>query len=259
MAGELSLIFLVVIIYISVVFLVALRLKRFDIVDIAWGGAFIITAITSFTLGHAQGTLQLLVTGLVIIWGVRLAYSIGQRVARSAAEDPRYVELRQKWKGNMVLNTYVRIFVVQGILATLVSSSVIIINISDVTTLSWLAGAGALIWAVGFLFESVGDWQLKNHLLNPATKGQLMTTGLWRYSRHPNYFGEAAQWWGIWLIALSVPFGWLGIVSPLVITILLLFISGVPLTEKRFEGRPGWQQYKQRTSVFIPLPPRKRS
>jgi len=254
--SELAVISLAVLVYISLVFLIALRLKRFDIVDIAWGGAFIVMALTSFWLAPERGLLQYIVTGLVIIWGVRLAYTIWRRITRSPQEDPRYVELRQKWKGNVALNAYGRIFLVQGLLASLVSATVLIVNLSGITTTDWLTVVGVCIWVVGFLFESIGDWQLKNHLLDPAKKGQLMTSGLWRYSRHPNYFGEATQWWGIWVIALSVPFGWLGIISPLTITVLLLFVSGVPLTERRFVGRPGWATYRARTSMFIPLPPR---
>ena len=138
----------------------------------------------------------------------------------------------------------------------IVSAAVITVNLSNATGMSVWTAIGATIWIIGFLFESIGDAQLKRHLANPDSKAMLMTSGLWRYTRHPNYFGEATQWWGIWVIALGVPFGWVAIISPLVITYLLLFVSGVPLTEKRFEGRTGWNEYKQRTSKFIPLPPR---
>lgn len=244
-----------VLVYITVVFAAAWRLGRLDIVDIAWGGGFVVAAVTSLLLGHA-GTLQYIVTGLVVIWALRLGYYIFKRVRSSPSEDPRYVEMRSKWKGNPAVNAYLRIFLVQGLLAIIVSVAVITINLAAETSVSSLTAIGGIVWLVGFLFESIGDNQLRGHLADPSKKGMLMTSGLWRYTRHPNYFGEATQWWGIFIICLSVPFGWLGIMSPLTITFLLLFVSGVPLTEKRFEGRPGWNEYKKRTSVFFPLPPR---
>lgn len=254
--SELGLVSLIVVVYMTLVFVFSQYLKRLDVVDIAWGGAFIVAAISSLFLG-GKGWLQLIVTLLVVIWGLRLSFYILKRFIRSKNEDPRYGEMRKKWKGSLAVNAYFRIFIVQALLALLVSASVITINLSAETAFSGWAIAGVVIWIAGFLFESIGDSQLRAHLVDPANVGKLMTTGLWRYTRHPNYFGEALQWWGIFAVALSVPFGWLTIVAPLTITILLLFVSGVPLTEKRFEGRPGWSDYKKRTSVFFPLPPRK--
>ena len=115
---------------------------------------------------------------------------------------------------------------------------------------------GVVVWLIGFYFEVVGDLQLSRFLANPSNKGTLMTSGLWRYTRHPNYFGEVTQWWGIYLIAVSVPYGWVGIIGPALITILILKVSGIPLLEKHKAGQPEWEAYKSRTSKFIPLPPR---
>lgn len=256
MIEQIGLILLAVLVYISVVFVIAWSKKRLDIVDIAWGGAFIVAAVTSLFLGSA-GSLQILVTTLVIIWGSRLSFYILKRVLASKTEDPRYTELRKGWKGSPAVNAYFKIFVVQGILACIVSAGVISINLSLMSDITILAFVGAVIWLVGFMFESVGDAQLRRHLANPENKGKLMTAGLWKYTRHPNYFGEAVQWWGIFTIALTIPYGWLTVMSPLTITFLLLFVSGIPPTERRFEGRPGWGEYKKRTSVFLPLPPKK--
>jgi steroid 5-alpha reductase family enzyme len=246
---------LMVVIYMSIVFVIAWWQRRLDVVDIAWGGAFIVAALSSFAWGE-PGWLQYVVTGLVIVWGVRLSTSILKRFLVSTKEDARYTEMRQRWKSHPVLRSYGQIFLVQACLATLISLSVIVVNLSYVHDISVSAFIGIAVWLVGFLFESIGDAQLRRHLANPKNKGKLMTSGLWRYTRHPNYFGEATQWWGIFIIALSVPYGWLTIVAPLTITALVLLISGVPLTERHFEGRPGWKEYKHRTSVFIPLPPR---
>jgi steroid 5-alpha reductase family enzyme len=113
-----------------------------------------------------------------------------------------------------------------------------------------------MIWLTGILFEAIGDWQLLSFIRDPANKGRLMTGGLWRYTRHPNYFGEVTLWWGIYLIALSVPHGWMTVVGPLTITLLILKVSGIPMLEKSYEGRPDFQEYKRRTSAFFPLPPR---
>lgn len=245
-----------VMVFITTVFAVAMHLKRLDVVDIAWGGAFIVAALTSYLLGGEQAGTQALATGLVFVWGLRLGLSILRRFYGSKKEDERYTDLRKQWKGNLYVNSYIRIFLVQGVLATIVALSVIVINLSEPQAIGVLALVGLLVWFVGFYYESVGDEQLRRHLSNPANKGKIMTNGLWRYTRHPNYFGESVQWWGIWLISLSVPWGWATIIAPLTITYLLLFVSGVPLTEKRFEGRTGWESYKKRTSVFVPLPPK---
>lgn len=240
----------------SIVFMIAWKRQRLDIVDIAWSGAFILAALLSWCFGK-KGLPQDLVTVLVVVWGIRLGVYILRRLRNSKNEDPRYQDLRKKWRGNAATNAYVRIFLVQGLLALLVSSSVILVNLSSGFMPSIFTDVGLVIWMVGFLFESIGDAQLAQHLSHPENKGKLMMSGLWKYTRHPNYFGEATQWWGVFIIALGVPFGWMGIVSPVLITFLLLFISGVPLTEKRFEGRRGWKEYKARTSMFLPLPPRR--
>lgn len=248
-----------VLVFMTLMFVLSRLLKRTDIVDAAWGPAFVVAAVGAFMLnpfGLSFGAnAQALVTILVCIWAVRLSATIAKRLMRKA-EDQRYVNLRKQWKGNEAVNTFLRIFVVQAMLATVISSAVIHINLSQPTVIGVFACIGAAVWLIGFCFESIGDWQLKRFLASPKNKGKLMTSGLWKYTRHPNYFGEATMWWGIFIIALQTPYGWLGIVTPAVITYLLLFVSGVPMTEKAFEGKPGWNEYKRRTSMFMPLPPR---
>lgn len=249
------LIILFVWVYMTTVFIAALFYKRLDIVDIAWGGVFILIALLSFAMSR-QGPLQGLVTCLVSIWGFRLSFYIYRRFRHASIEDPRYADMRKTWKRFPALQAYTRIFCTQGLLALIISAPVIFVNLASKGQIGWVAAAGVAFWVTGFLCESIGDAQLRRHLADPAQKGRLMTTGLWKYSRHPNYFGEAMQWWGIFMLAASLPFGWLTIMGPLVITFLLLFVSGVPLTEKRFEGRPGWNDYKKRTSVFMPMLPK---
>jgi steroid 5-alpha reductase family enzyme len=253
-------VFLSVIVYMTIVFVLSRLLKRMDIVDAAWGGGFIVAALTSFFVND-QGLMfgcnaQTLVTGLVVLWGARLAYFIIRRLLKHP-EDKRYVELRNSWKGNVAVNSYARIFLTQGLLATIISIAVIHINISAPENLGYFTLVGLAIWLIGFFFEAVGDAQLKKHIADPKNKGALMTSGLWKYTRHPNYFGEATMWWGIFVIVLGTPYGWVGIITPVLITYLLVFVSGVKMSEKRFEGRKGWAAYKAKTSMFLPLLPKK--
>lgn len=251
-------VFMCVLGFMSVAYVIALRIHRTDLVDVAWGLAFIVAAVSSFIFNNydlAFGwNVQSLVTMLVTIWGIRLAFTIFLRF-KNHPEDKRYVAMRKTWKGNHALNTFVRVFFTQAVLATVISIAVIHINLSPPKIFGEFTYVGLAIWIIGFLFEVIGDLQLKRFLASPISGGELMTKGLWRYTRHPNYFGEATMWWGIFVIALGTDYGWVGSITPLVITYLLLFISGVPLTEKSFERKRGWQEYKRRTSKFFPLPP----
>lgn len=250
---------LVAVVFMSVMFLAARKIGRYDLVDAAWGMSFISVALTSFLLQPGEWLepdLQLLVTVLVIVWGGRLSWHILRRIQRTTEEDPRYVELRKTWRGNVAANIYIRIYLLQAVLALLICVPVIHINLfadNGITPLAWV---GVAVWAVGFFFEAVGDRQLRDFVSRPANKGKIMDRGLWRYTRHPNYFGELTQWWGIFLMCLTTPFGFVGIIGPVLISYLILYVSGIPLNEKRFEGRPGWARYKARTSGLIPLPPR---
>lgn len=254
-------VFICVLAFMTIVFAISRLLKRTDVVDAAWGPAFVVAAVSAFILNPYElqvgFNVQTILTVLIIIWAARLSYSIIARLLKKP-EDLRYVELRKQWKGNEFVTTYVRIFLAQAVLATIISSAVIHTNLSLMTLPGVFAFVGFAVWAIGFGFEAIGDFQLKKFLADPKNKGKLMTRGLWAYTRHPNYFGEATMWWGVFLIALSTPFGWLGIITPVVITYLLLFVSGVPMTEKAFEGKPGWNAYKKQTSIFLPLPPKKR-
>lgn len=235
---------------------VASRLKgRNDIADVAWGLGFILAAAVSLVAGGQYAPRGLLVSLLVLAWGVRLALHIHTR-NRGKGEDPRYRQWREEWGRWFVLRSFLQVFMLQGVLLVLVAVPVIFVNGAPPTPLGWLDSLGFFIWLTGFLFEAVGDRQLLHFIRNPENKGQLMTGGLWRYTRHPNYFGEVTLWWGIWLIALAVPGGWWTVIGPLAITVLILKVSGIPMLEKHYEGRPDFEEYKRRTSAFFPLPPR---
>jgi steroid 5-alpha reductase family enzyme len=243
-----------VLLYMSVWFIAAQIRGRNDIADVAWGLGFILAAAVSLIAGGVYSTRGLLVSGLVLIWGLRLALHIHNR-NRGRGEDPRYRTWREEWGTWFVLRSFLQVFMLQGILLLLVAVPIVFANTAAARPLGWLDLLGLLIWLYGFGFEAVGDWQLLKFIRDPANKGTLMTGGLWRYTRHPNYFGEVTLWWGIWLMTLTLPGGWLTIIGPLTITILILKVSGIPMLEKPYEDRADFQEYKRHTSAFFPLPP----
>lgn len=240
-------------VFMSGMFLVGRRLRRYDVVDVAWGLVFIVIATTSLVLSDVVTWVQLLAYLLVVIWGLRLSGHIYRRFRASSSEDKRYVELRRKWRsGNEDVAIYVRIYLVQAVLASIICLPVIVINSMNSELHLPFVVVGLIIWLIGFSIEVIADSQLRSFIRNPKHKGQLMTQGLWRYSRHPNYFGELTLWWGVAVIGLGASYGWIGLIGAIVISYLLIFVSGVPPTEKAFAGRPGWDEYKDKTSVLVP-------
>ncbi len=256
MVQVISLAALGIFLYMSAIFLIALARKNNGVVDIAWGPGFILVSSVVFILCGRGGARQWLALALVLAWGGRLALHIYRR-NRGHEEDFRYAAWRRQWGKYFVLRSFFQIFMLQGLLLLLVVAPVLLIVGQEQAPLNLLDGLGVVAWLTGFLFETVGDRQLAEFIKDPAHRGQLMTGGLWSYTRHPNYFGEAALWWGMGFLALSAPHGWLGLIGPLVITFLLLFVSGVPLLEKKYAGRPDWEEYKKRTPKFVPWFPRK--
>lgn len=199
----------------------------------------------------------LLVSTVVTIWGVRLAWHIHKR-NKGKAEDYRYLAWRTAWGKWFYLRSYAQVYLLQGMFLFLIVLPVLFVNGSVGTALGLLDVLGMAIWLFGFYFEAVGDAQLARFMQNPENEGKLMQSGLWAYTRHPNYFGEVTQWWGLWLVALSVPHGLFGIIGPLTITFLILKVSGIPMLEKKMAEHPEFSEYSRRVSVFIPLPPKKR-
>lgn len=247
---------LVTFVYMSLWFLVSLLKQRNDIADIGWGLGFVILAWTSFFASGTHPVRGILAGILVTVWGLRLAWHIFKR-NRGKPEDYRYLAWRKEWGKLFYIRSYLQVYLLQGFFMFLIVLPVLVINRSVGEAIRLTDVIGFLVWLTGFVFESVGDAQLVRHIRNPANKGRLMTEGLWKYTRHPNYFGEAVQWWGIFVIAISVPGGIISVFGPLTITWLLLFVSGVPLLEKKYAGRPDFEAYKKKTSIFIPLPPKR--
>ena len=246
---------LVILVYMTLAFLIALWKTRNDLADVAWGLGFIVVAVASIWMSGVITFAKVVILLLVIAWGVRLATHVYAR-NRGKPEDFRYATWRREWGRHVVIRSYLQIFLLQGLFMWLVSFPIMVAGAAATETATGWIVAGTLVWIIGFGFESIGDAQLARFRADPANKGHIIASGLWRYSRHPNYFGEVVQWWGIWLIALGAPMGWLGVVGPVAITLLILFVSGVPMLEKHFAGRPEWEEYKRRTSKFVPWFPR---
>ena len=244
-----------VFLYMVLMFLIALVKKDNSIVDIAWGGGFIVVSILTFFLDGEITLRSLIVTCLVVVWGSRLAVYIYIR-HRGKGEDFRYARWRNEWGKWFILRSFFQIFLLQGLLLMIISYSVILVNNSSKEGLGILDYIGVLVWLIGFFFEAVGDYQLSRFKRKPENKGKIMTEGLWRFTRHPNYFGEAVMWWGIFLITLSVRYGWTAVISPLVITFLLLRVSGVILLEKKYKKNEEYAEYARRTNAFLPGPPK---
>ncbi len=247
---------IVLLVYMSLWFVLSLLKKRNDVADVAWGLGFVLLTWTYFFLNENFTTRGILVTILVSIWGLRLAWHIHSR-NKGKKEDYRYLAWRQQWGKWFYLRSYFQVYLLQGFFLLLIISPILFINKYSNTSLGLLDAFGIVVWLIGFYFEAVGDAQLARFIKNPTNKGKLMQQGLWAYTRHPNYFGEVTQWWGLWLIALSVNFGAMSIIGPITITFLILKVSGIPLLEKKMSENPDFAQYKKRVSVFLPLPPRK--
>lgn len=242
--------------YMTLWFIISLIKKRNDVADIAWGLGFILIAWISFSFSDMSGLRGLLAGVLVSIWGIRLALHIYSR-NRGKTEDYRYLAWRKEWGRWFYLRSYLQVYVLQGFLLFLIALPIMAINKNNGLSLGIPDFFGLIVWIFGFYFETRGDTELAKFVKNPANKGKIMQRGLWAYTRHPNYFGEVILWWGIFIISLgSAPFFYT-IVGPLTITILILFVSGIPLLEKKYEGNSDFEEYKKRTSVFFPLPTKK--
>lgn len=236
------------------------RLRRIAVVDVFWGLFFVVVAWIG-ALGGSGDWRRWLVAGLVSVWGIRLAGYIAVR-SRGAGEDPRYVELLDDVPEERRMSVAVtRVFFLQAGLAWFIAMPVLVVAMTTYQPGSgWPSAAvavGVLAWVVGFAFEAIGDAQLAAFKADPANRGRIMDSGLWAWTRHPNYFGDAAMWWGIWLIACSAWPGVVTVLSPALMSWFLVVRTGAGLLEKSMSTRPGYADYMARTSAFIPRPPRR--
>ncbi|MFI6316232.1 DUF1295 domain-containing protein [Nonomuraea sp. NPDC050556] len=247
---------LAMVVLLAVTLAVALRAGKHSVIDVAWGLGFSLVAIVSFALGSGDPARRVLLAALTVIWGVRLALHIGRRNLREG-EDPRYERMLSKAPGSRTAYAIRTVYLTQGVILLFVSLPIQVAMTGD-GGIGWLGVAGALVWLAGFLFEAVGDWQLARFRADPDSRGKVLDSGLWRYTRHPNYFGDAVVWWGLFLIAAEHWPGVLTVLSPVVMTYFLAGKTGKPLLEKHLtRTRPGYAEYVRRTSGFLPRPPRR--
>lgn len=242
-----------VLVYMTAWFVLARALKRADAVDSAWGLGFVTVAWTALAATGSYQASAIVTAVLVTIWGLRLFWHLTKRNIHRP-EDYRYQTYRTKWGRHFWLQAYARIFLVQGLLLSLISLPVIAVMHAG-GAITGIAIIGFAVWAIGILCESVGDYQLQQ-FMKMRKKGEIMQRGLWKYSRHPNYFGEVTAWWGAALVACAYR-QWWGVLGAVVITVLITKVSGIPPLEKHYADNTAYQEYAKHTSVLVPLPRKK--
>ena len=242
------------------VWLLSVAKRNVSLVDVLWSLMFLLAALAYAYAGARFGATDpglqrpALVVALVAAWALRLAIYIGAR-NWGHPEDFRYQAIRRRNDPGFTFKSLYLVFFLQAGLAWVISLP-LLGAILGTAPLGWLDVAGALLWLLGFVFEAGGDWQLARFKADPANKGKVMDRGFWRYTRHPNYFGDFSVWWGFYLIGLSAG-AWWALPGPLLMSVLLLRVSGVALLEKSIgKRRPGYEDYVRRTSAFFPMPPK---
>lgn len=250
-------------VYMTTVFAIAIIKKDNSIVDIAYGPAFIVAGTLIAWLASLKAPLSPHVVAILLfifIWGIRLAMRIFAKNMARGEEDFRYKVWRTLWtaegRAYFFIRSYFQIFILQGLVVSVVLLP-LTLTVEDKSSFIALSFFGIALWVIGFLFESIGDAQLDRFIKSKRYhKEKIMKSGLWKYSRHPNYFGESTMWWGIAFIAFSASGNAIVFLSPILITYLLLYVSGIPMLEEKWSGDPEWEAYKEKTSPFLPLPPK---
>ncbi|MFI5510338.1 DUF1295 domain-containing protein [Mycobacterium sp. NPDC051804] len=238
-------------------FLIGRRIGRYNVVDTAWGVGFVAVAAVAAVAGTGDAFRRFLLLILVAVWGLRLAWHMTLKSA-GKGEDPRYRDLlRGDFSAGHVIR---KVFLIQAAATWFVSLPLQLSAVLGPTPaiLRPVLIAGVAVWAVGLLFEAVGDHQLRQFKADPANKGVIMDRGLWAWTRHPNYFGDACVWWGLWLASIAGAVSLVTVLSPVVMTYFLVYATGARLTEKYMANRDGFHEYRSRTSFFVPRPPRSR-
>ncbi|WP_298445527.1 DUF1295 domain-containing protein [Gordonia sp. (in: high G+C Gram-positive bacteria)] len=243
----------------TVAFAIGHRIGRYNVVDVGWGLGFVGVALLALSIGDGDPLRRWLLAGLVTLWGVRLSWHMYIK-CRGHGEDPRYTALLAKYDGPPARIAARRVFGTQGAAQWFVSLPVQVSAVCGPTSgpAVVVLGAGVALWIMGFGFEATGDAQLRRFKADPANAGTIMDSGVWAWSRHPNYFGDACLWWGIWLVAASAWPGVVTVASPMAMTYFLVVATGARLLERSMSDRPGYAEYRRRTSFFLPRPPRRR-
>lgn len=239
--------------YFTVFYIVAAIIKNASIVDIGWGMGFVLLAIAGF-IANPDITSALFLL-CVTIWGLRLSHHIFRRNL-GKPEDARYAAFREKWGKIYYIRAYFQLFLFQGVLMYVIALPFIFGQQGVQISSTVLFVAGGFLYLSGLVFESIADTQLKRFGKDPKNKGKIIGSGLWKYSRHPNYFGEAVIWWGIFFASLGCGAPLYTIIGPLTITLMLRFVSGVPMLERSLSKREGFEEYKKTTNAFVPWFPK---
>ncbi|WP_252342180.1 DUF1295 domain-containing protein [Rhodococcus sp. 14-2483-1-2] len=234
--------------------LIGARIGRHNVVDVTWGGGFVLIALISAATGTGELWRRILLLVLVGVWGLRLAVHVFRR-SRGHGEDPRYTELLAKATGNKTLYALRKIYLTQAVALWFVSLPLQVSAVAHGSVLPVVV-LGVVVWILGWTFEAVGDAQLTAFKADASNKGKIMDRGLWSWTRHPNYFGDSAVWWGLFLVSASAWPGVFTLLSPMAMTYFLVFATGARLLERSMEKRPGYREYQQRTSYFLPRPPK---
>ncbi|HRG88630.1 MAG TPA: DUF1295 domain-containing protein [Chitinophagales bacterium] len=243
--------------FMCVMFLIALATKNNGVADIGWGLGFVVVTIVTYFVYGDDRFHQKLTSYLIIVWGLRLSIYLAIRNI-GKPEDFRYANWRKEWGNAVVIRSFLQVFMLQGVIMFINVLPVIVIN-NDLTifkSYKVLYPVGVVVWTIGFFFEAVGDYQMYMFKAGHHRKGQVMNKGLWRYTRHPNYFGEAVMWWGIFLLAIPSGHWYISVLAPVTITFLLLRVSGVTMLEKKYDGNDEYSRYKRNTNSFIPWFPK---
>jgi len=255
--NELFVIPVVLFSFVTLLFVLSIIIKRNDIADTAWGIGIILVAFTSYIRRTEDVLLTKILLLLVVLWGVRLSVRIFLRNIMKR-EDYRYKKWRDEWGAWFYFRSYLQVYLLQGFFMIVVGYSVIHASMYATTnSIGGFAILGIFVWCIGYFFEVVGDWQLDRFTKSKPEQGAILRTGLWRYTRHPNYFGEVTMWWGLWLMVATLPMSYFALISPITITFLILKVSGIPMLEKKFEGNVQFEEYRKHTSAFFPLPPKR--
>lgn len=257
--GVLPLAGAVVALIIIATWILSLAVHDASVIDPVWGPAFLAVALTAGLDGSGTPSRRWLLVGLTAVWGLRLGVHLTRRKLHEREEDRRYRAMREAHPHNFALWSLGWVYVVQGVLVVIVSLP-LQVAAQRTSNLSWAIVPGLVLYAVGLGFEAIGDEQLRRFKAEPANRGEIMDRGLWRYTRHPNYFGDFCVWWGLWLIALQAGGTWWTAIGPIVMSVLLIRVSGKGLLERDIgRRRPAYAGYVERTSGFLPLPPRRAS
>lgn len=233
---------------------VSVKIRNAALVDAGWGLGYALVALISYLMIEGLPERQLIITVLVAVWGIRLAWHLlADRILGGKPEEGRYVDIRARWKTNLPLKFFF-FYQFQALLIVILSLPVYLVSMNPDPGISWLEWVGITVWLVGIIGETIADQQLKRFKDNPANKGKTCQVGLWHYSRHPNYFFEWIIWMGYFIIALPAPYGWLAVISPAAMLYVLLRVTGIPLTEIQAVKSRGeeYRDYQRTTSAFVP-------